>query len=89
VGDSGLVVAASVGFPSSFTRTDAAFSSAGVQAARLPPNAPAAIGPLPLLTLRSVNRVWASPRWSVRGQRAPGGSSMSAPMIVRFDYQVP
>ena len=31
----------------------------------------------------------ASARWAVRGQRAPGGTALSAPMIVRFDYQVP
>ncbi len=89
VGDSAMVVAADVGFPSSFVRTDAALYAADLRAARLPPNAPAAIGPLPLLTLRSVNRVWASSRWAVRGQRAPGGTALSAPMIVRFDYQVP
>jgi hypothetical protein len=89
VGDSALVVAASAGFPTSFSRTDQAFAAAGVRTVRLPPNAPAAIGPLPLLTLRPVNRVWASSRWAVRGQRAPGGSAVAAPMIVRFDYQMP
>lgn len=89
VGASALVVAASAGFPTSFSRTDQAFAAAGMRSVRLPPNAPAAVGPLPLLTLRSVNRVWASSRWAVRGQRAPGGSALAAPMIVRFDYQMP
>lgn len=84
-----LVVAADAPLPTSYARTDGALADAGLRVFRLPPNAPAALGPLPLLTLRAVNRVWAGPAWSVRGQTAPGGSTLAAPMLVRFDYQVP
>lgn len=89
VGSPDLVVAADAALPTSYARTDVALADAGLRAFRLPPNAPAALGPLPLLTLRAVNRVWAGPAWTARGQTAPGGTALAAPMLVRFDYQVP
>lgn len=86
----GVVVAASASFPTSFRRTDVLFARSGAYAVPLPPNAPEAWGPVPLLTLRAVDRVWANDGWNARGEGWSSGTALRAPMLTRLDaHQTP
>ena len=87
----GAVVAAAGSFPTSFRRTDLRLADAGLLPVRVPPNAPSAFRGLPLLPLRAVDRVWASPAWSGRGRALDSPTAWSTPVLLRLDatYQTP
>ena len=85
-----LVVAASATFPTSFRATDLTLLHANLRSVAIPPNAPEAVGRLPLLTLRPVNRVWVTDDWSARAEVLESGTSLAAPVVLRLDaYQTP
>ena len=89
IGGHKLVVAGAGSFPTSFQRTDRRLAEAGLGALRLPPNAPSAWRGLPLVSVRSVNRVWSAAGWSDRAEVWRGGRALRAPVLLRLDYQTP
>lgn len=89
LGGDNVVIAGAGSFPTSFQRTDHRLRAAGLLPLRLPPNAPATWGHVPLVSLRAVNHVWTARGWSGRAQRWTAGKAFSDPVLVRLDYQTP
>ncbi len=76
------VVVADVPAPGTFRHLNGRMASVGLTSVPVPPNWPARLGGVPLLTLHPFDRMWAGPLWTqARATRAAASTGLRAPVL--------